>query len=178
MSSMTTPAARIVVGVDDSRSGLAALRWAVNEARSAGVELLAVRCWELGLPRHGGRRRHRASRPHPHIVLDIDGFEQCRVCAELVRRSLRLAGGGEPSDIHVTIATPEGEPGQVLTTLAGPGDLLVVGREPELNLNRMVYGSVSGYRREHARCPVFVVDPGDIGLAGSSAESDTTEVTR
>lgn len=174
MSDITTPATRIVVGVDDSRSGLAALRWAVNEARSAGVELLAVRCWELGLPRPGGRRRHRSSRPHPHIVLDMDGFEQCRVCADLVRRSLRLSTGSDPSDIQVTISTPEGEPGEVLTKLAGPGDLLVVGREPELNLNRLVHGSVSGYCREHARCPVFVVDPGDAGPAGSHVTEATS----
>jgi len=158
----TDRTARIVVGVDDSPGGFAALRWAINEARSTGIELVAVRSWALGLPRHGGRRRNRLSRPHPHLVLDFDGFEQCQGCAELVRRSLRIAAGGPPSDIQVTIKTPEGEPGAALTHIAEPGDLLVVGRDTEPSLRRFVHGSVSSYCREHARCPVFVVSADEL----------------
>ena len=44
---------RVVVGVDDSPAGSAALRWAVRFARSRGAQLVAVRVWGLGMRRHG-----------------------------------------------------------------------------------------------------------------------------
>jgi nucleotide-binding universal stress UspA family protein len=52
---------RIILGVDDSPSGRAALQWAVSQARIREAQLVAVRSWALGLPRHGGRH-------HRHIV--------------------------------------------------------------------------------------------------------------
>lgn len=167
---VTVGMTRIVVGVDDSPGGFAALRWAISEARSSGIELVAVRSWALGLPRHGGRRRSRLTRPHPHIVLDFDGFEQGRRCEELVRRSLRIAAGGPLTDLRVTVQTPEGEPGAVLTNVAQPGDLLVVGRDTEPSLKRLLHGSVSSYCRENARCPVFVVSADDLSADDLSAD--------
>ena len=76
---------RVIVGVDDARPGLAALVAATNLARSAGSELVAVRAWALGLPRHGGRRLRHLSHPHVGAVLrpgsaDLDSAaigEQC-----------------------------------------------------------------------------------------------------
>lgn len=147
---------RIVVGVDDSPGGLSALRWAAAQARACGAQLVAVRSWGLGLPRHGGRR-HRAF-SHPHVVLRFDGFEQLENSAEIVRRSFRLAVGGLPRDVTVTVMTPEGDPGTTLTGIAsGDGDLLVVGREPALSLRQLLHGSVSRYCSGHARCPVVVI---------------------
>jgi hypothetical protein len=75
---------RIIVGVDDSPGGLAALRWAVSQARNTHAPLVAVRSWTLGLPRHGGRRRRRPEHvPHPHIVLGFGGLEQRSASARL-----------------------------------------------------------------------------------------------
>ena len=42
---------RVVVGVDDSPAGLAALRWAMSFARSRGAQLVAVRVWGLSMRR-------------------------------------------------------------------------------------------------------------------------------
>ncbi|HEX5291858.1 MAG TPA: universal stress protein [Streptosporangiaceae bacterium] len=151
---------RIVVGVDDSPSGLSALRWATARARASGAPLVAVRSWALGLPRHGGRR-HRAL-AHPHVVLRFDGFEQLEKSAEIVRRSFRLAVGGLPRDVTVTVMTPEGDPGTTLTGIASDdGDLLAVGREPALSLRQLLHGSVSRYCSGHARCPVAVIPAAD-----------------
>jgi nucleotide-binding universal stress UspA family protein len=62
---------RVVVGIDDSAGGLAALERAVSMARSAGAHVVAVRSWDIGLPRHGGRRlRHRG---HHGVVLFYHG---------------------------------------------------------------------------------------------------------
>jgi nucleotide-binding universal stress UspA family protein len=149
---------RIVVGVDDSPGGLAALRWALGQARGAGAQLVAVRSWALGLPRHGGLRRRRRVRAHQHVVLHFDGFEQRQASAELIRRSLRAVAGGIPEDVTITVATPEGEPGATLTGIAtGDHDLLVVGHERAQGIRHILHGSVSRYCSGHAQCPVVVV---------------------
>src|SRR5260370_20193446 len=107
---------RIVVGVDDSRGGLSALRWAVREARISTSQLVAVRSWALGLPRHGGRRHRR--KKHSPVVLLFAGNEQQSESAEIVRQAFRRAVGGVPRDVGLIIETPEGRPGQCLLACA------------------------------------------------------------
>src|SRR5579859_6904140 len=115
---------RVVVGIDDSPGGLAALRWAVDLARSTGAPLVAVRVWALGLPRHGGRRRRGDGRRH--VVLAFQGAEPRAAAAKLTRRAFHAATGGIPSDLDVRIETPEGNPGPVLTQLALASDDVLV----------------------------------------------------
>ncbi len=128
---------RVIVGVDDSPGGLTALRWAVELARSANAPLVAVRVWALGLPRHGDGRGH--------VVLAFAGAEPRQAAVRLVRQAFRTAVGGVPGDVDVTIETPEGSPGPVLTQLASASDMLVVGTTPGHGLKRTVHGSVSAY---------------------------------
>jgi len=45
---------RVLVGIDDSPGGLAALRWAIGFARSRSARRVALRARAPGLPRHGG----------------------------------------------------------------------------------------------------------------------------
>jgi nucleotide-binding universal stress UspA family protein len=165
---------RIIVGVDDSPGGLAALRWAISQARNAHAPLLAVRSWALGLPRHGGRRRRRPAHVrHPHTVLWFDGFEQREASAGLISKAFQLVAGGIPRDVTVTVQTPEGDPGAVLTDVFGAGgDLLVVGRDRRPAVQRLLHGSVSNYCREHARCPVVIV-PAEPGRNADSAREET-----
>jgi len=146
---------RIVVGVDDTAGGLAALRQAVGLARDSGSQLVAVRSWELGLPRHGGRRNRHAR--HLATGVSYHGTQQRANSRHLVRQALRAAGGGLAPDVPVTIRTPHGDPGVALTTIARAGDVLVVGTEPRHNMRRLVHGSVSDYCRAHAHCRVVVV---------------------
>ena len=147
---------RIIIGVDDSPSGLAALRWAVSEARNRQAQLVAVRSWALGLPRHGGRHhRHLA---HPRVVLFFNGAEQRDVSAKLVRDAFRSATGGRPRDVAVTVWTPEGDPGAALTSIAThDGDMIVVGHQHGPGWWHAHHGSVSRYCRLHAACPVVLV---------------------
>jgi len=147
---------RIIVGVDDSPGGLAALRWAVHRAQARHCQLIAVRAWALRLPRHGGRRirddRHR------HVVVSFAGSVQRSTAGAVIQRSFQLTSGGIPADVPVRIATPEGDPGTVLTGMAQrDGDLLVVGTRPGHSARHAVHGSVSGYCARHARCPVAVI---------------------
>lgn len=162
---------RVIVGVDDSQAGLAALRWAVRRARSSGASLVAVRSWALGLPRHGGRHRRRLA--HLGVVLYFDGAEQRAASGKLVRRAFQIANGGLPGDVTVTVRTPEGDPGAALTRVAARfGDLIVVGEDHVPRWRRAREGSVIGYCVRHSSCPVVVVPAGhdgqDDGPAGRS----------
>src|SRR5215470_5767240 len=153
---------RVIVGVDDSPGGLSALRWAVELARSADAPLVAVRAWALGLPRHGGLRRHGDGRGH--VVLSFAGGEPRQAAARLVRQAFRAAVGGVPGDVDVTIETPEGNPGPVLTQFAsGSCDVLVVGTTPGHGLKRAVHGSVSAYCSAHLPGQVSVIAAGPPG---------------
>jgi nucleotide-binding universal stress UspA family protein len=149
---------RVIVGVDDTDAGLAALRRAVELARANGVPLVAVRSWALGLPRHGGRRlRHLV---HKHLVLYFSGQEQEDAAAELIRDVLRRAVGSLPAGLDLTVRTPAGDPAVALTAIAGePGDILVIGHRVALSARGIVHGSVTAYCVRHARCPVEVVAP-------------------
>lgn len=150
---------RVVVGIDDSPGGLAALRWAVDFARSRRAALVAVRAWGLGLPRHGGRRLRGDGRGH--VVFAFRGAEPRQAAAELTRRALRTVAGDTSEDLDITIETPEGDPGPVLTTTASAGtDVLVVGTAYRGGLKRIVHGSVSAYCSRYSRCPVAVVESG------------------
>lgn len=150
---------RVIVGVDDNRPGLAALAAATKLARSSGAELIALRAWALGLPRHGGRRMRHLS--HPHVVISFSGSEQCTAASVLTHRAFAAALGGMPSEVAVTIKTPGSDPALALVAIASePGDVMVVGRcqgRPGDLLRRLVHGSVSSYCTRHARCPVLVV---------------------
>ena len=154
-------AGRIIVGIDDSPGGLAALRWAVELARSANAPLVAVRAWALGLPRHGGLRRHGDG--HSHVVLAFAGAEPRQAATKLVRHAIRIAVDGDPGDVDVTIETPEGNPGPVLTQFAsGSCDVLVVGTTPGHGLKRAVHGSVSAYCSAHLPGQVSVIAAGPL----------------
>jgi nucleotide-binding universal stress UspA family protein len=150
---------RVVVGVDDSPGGLAALRHAVDMARAGHAPLVAIRSWGLGLPRHGGRRRRRVGSDHGPLVPFFNGAEQRQKSAQLIRLAFGDSVGGIPRDIAVAIRTPEGDPGRVLAEFASAGDVLVVGTGRDQAVKRFMHGSVSHYCSVHARCPVVVVVP-------------------
>jgi nucleotide-binding universal stress UspA family protein len=150
---------RVVVGVDDTKSGLAAVATAIRLARSYEAKLVAVRSWELGQPRHGGRRMRHLR--HPHVVLTFSGSEQNAAARVLVHRVFGAVGDGTPSSLD--IQTPECDAALALVGIASqPGDILVVGTNSGHPARRIVHGSVSRYCARHARCPVVVVPEGGL----------------
>lgn len=158
LAAVATPGGRIIVGIDDSPGGQAALRLAVAQARISNARLVAVRSWALGLPRHGGLRHRRLGPVHPHIVLHWDRTMQTEASRDFVDDCFADAVGGIPRDVGLTVKTPEGEPGAALAGIAtAEGDVIVVGQEAQLTVRRVLHGSVSRYCRKHARCPVVAV---------------------
>ncbi len=147
---------RVIVGIDDSAAGLAAIAAATELARSHHAQLVAVRAWALGLPRHGGRRLRHLS--HRHVVLSFSGAEQRDAATILTRRTFRAAIGRMPADVGMTIETPDSDPAVALVSAASkPGDVIVVGTGGGHPLRHLVHGSVSRYCTKHAGCPVIVV---------------------
>ena len=171
MAAGTLPAAapqiadgQVVVGVDDSPGGLAALRWAMRYAQERRKRLVAVRAWELGLPRHGRRRQLPNARQY--VIFAFAGLESRDAASRLARAALRAAGG-PPSGLPVAIETPEGNPGHALTRMAPAGDsVIVVGTTSGHHLKRAMHGSVGGYCAKHAACPVVIVPDGRIRRVG------------
>ena len=113
------------------------------------------------LPRRSRQALCQPRREHPHVILYF-GAQEHHERGELVREAFRTAAGGPPPDIAVTIETPEGDRGLMLTEIAtAEGGILVVGKERGQPMKHLVHGSVSSYCCEDARCPVVVVPPAE-----------------
>lgn len=122
---------RVVVGVDDSLSGLAAIRVAVAEARRRSLPLLAVRARTSG----------------------IASLESGIVAAAFLE-----ALGALPSDVQVEqriSILPVKD--ALCTAAADPRDLLVVGTSGKGVWHALWSGSVLHAVSCGARCPVLAV---------------------
>ncbi len=143
---MSSAVGRVVVGVDGSAGSLQALRFAVHEARAAGALLVPVIAW---LP-PGGDIANRSYPPALARELRTDAEQQ-------LVAAFNAALGGMPADLSVRMQVVRGRAARVLVALADqPGDLLIIGRGHGL-VRRALYGSVSRYCVNHARCPVVAV---------------------
>jgi nucleotide-binding universal stress UspA family protein len=120
---------RVVVGVDGSRASMAALRWAVEEARLRGAVLETVHVfentpvWRLSV--------HPQERDEP-----VEHFSDVEVDAVMVE------------DRH---------PERVLVERAQGADMLVVGSRGLGDVSQMLLGSVSHHCAVHAPCPLVII---------------------
>jgi nucleotide-binding universal stress UspA family protein len=134
----------IVVGVDGSDGSNAALRWAIDEARTRRAPLDAVVAWQYPvlttLPAYGS----------------MPSVEQMEATAqESLERAIAAAGGADGVTVRELVA--EGPAGPALVAAATDADLLVVGSRGHGAFAGMLLGSVSQYAVVHAPCPVVVV---------------------
>lgn len=134
----------IVVGVDDSASARAALRFALEEGLARGVGVEVITTWVLdGTIRDRITDRMLADEAHvvrvrqDQILQEVtDGMPELPVISQVV---LHDAGGGP------------------LVEAAKDAAILVVGSGRKNVLARAFLGSVSEYCVRHARVPVVVV---------------------
>ncbi|WP_436656476.1 universal stress protein [Micromonospora sp. URMC 103] len=111
-----SPAPRVIVGVDRSFAGLAALRTAVRLARRDGAYLHAVRAWTF-VPVW-----------RPGTMPWLWQEDLARAARAYVREAFDAALGGVPHDVPVRLVAEQGYAGQVLVDHAcRANDLLVVG---------------------------------------------------
>ncbi|MEU4744546.1 universal stress protein [Actinosynnema sp. NPDC023658] len=128
-------ARRIIVGVDSSAAGAAALEWAVRHTQQGGVVIAVSVC---------GMRTPEGN---------VDVFHSAR--SRMVRDALgRVTSAG---GVRVEQSVLDGEPGPTLVELAGEADGLVLGRHGYSRGGITILGSVIRHCLEHATCPVVVV---------------------
>ena len=132
---------KIIVGVDGSEHSIAALRWAVEEARLRDVEVVALCAWEF-----------------PHALNPVTMFtmkaEPFRAEAEaILERSIAAAN---PGSAAVNPQIVEGTAALRLVEASADADLVVVGSRGRGGFGGLLLGSVSQHLTAHARCPVLV----------------------
>jgi nucleotide-binding universal stress UspA family protein len=133
----------VVVGVDGSAIGEAAIATAFDEASWRGAELVAVHSWREHPAERGETGRSAAARESEHELL-----------AE------RLAGWQEKyPDVAVRRVLAEGAPVECLLDAAGHAQLVVVGSRGRGGFAGMLLGSTSQALIHHATCPLLVVRP-------------------
>ncbi|WP_406005188.1 universal stress protein [Streptomyces sp. NBC_00637] len=138
-----TTGGRVVVGVGEKGTESAALHFAVQEARTRGATLDAVRAWRC--PAH-------ESTDHPLLAGEPSRLHE-QHAADILEEALKSA----PTDVDVERRTVEGPARRVLLAASSEADLLVVGarRNPGylgLQLGRVAHGVL-----HHAVCAVAVV---------------------
>jgi nucleotide-binding universal stress UspA family protein len=134
---------RIVVGVDGSPSSMAALRWAIRQAKLTRSSLDAVTAWRL--PSGYGLA------PTADGATDFEGDAM-----KILTDALNEVSGAE-SDVVIRPSVLEGHPADILVWSARSADLLVVGSRRHGGFPSALLGSVSHYCVYHASCPVLVI---------------------
>lgn len=141
----------VVVGVDGSGNASAALRWALDDARTHRRRVHAVLCYG-----EGGSHRH------PTIPsMAAEQAERAERRLAVIIDTVASAGDADVITTEVVAVTTGGVDEALLAAAEG-ADLLVVGRSGKGRALRFALGSVSSRCVERATCPVVVVpDPSD-----------------
>jgi len=126
----TQPIPRVIVGVDRSIAGLAALRFAATEARRRAVPLHALRI---------------------QASIAVGDFTE-------IDAAFADAFGGWPADLEIHRELLLGPVAEALVRRAvHPGDLLIVGTRGRGWWHACWAGSISRSCLRTARCPVLIV---------------------
>ena len=137
----------IVVGLDDSPSGMAALQWAAAEAIRSHAVLRAVHAlsWPFGVEHADGA---------------LAGRQLSRAEVEVAYRAsiTRVFDAIRPRPDWI-IQFADGEAGPVLVRQSEKATALVIGTPSHVGLGRLLIGSVAQYCLSHANCPVVAVPP-------------------
>jgi nucleotide-binding universal stress UspA family protein len=132
---------QIVVGVDGSEHSIAALRWAVEEARLRGSEIVALCVWEFP----------HALNPVTMFTIEAEPFE-----ADAKAALDRALAAVAPGSAKVTSRIVEGSAALRLLEASAGAELVVVGSRGRGGFGGLLLGSVSQHLAAHARCPVLV----------------------
>lgn len=133
---------RIVVGIDHTPNGMAALRWAARQAVLRGWDLVALRAFRL------------PGRPERVLEADLDG--ERRAAHDRAQTWVAGAVRGLDDDVldrlRVRVRTVDGEIVPVLATASASAALLVVGTP--CSEDRALVDELD----ERAACPVVHVE--------------------
>ena len=135
----------IVVGVDGSEHGEAALALAAEEAFLRGAHLVIVSVWDAPVVMS------------PQYVYPAEMFEDLRTLAE----SFVQAAVARVAELQPQVACEgkamEGQAASILLKEAEQAGMIVVGSRGRGGFSSLLLGSVSQQVVHHAPCPVLVV---------------------
>ncbi len=134
----------VVVGIEGTRAGRAALEWAFREGMLRGVPVKVVHAWNQ-------------SAGH-----DVEGMRASACMVVAAVSEAERAIGGRPEVIE---CSRPGTAARVLLEESRTADVLVVGRGHRLGMVDVVGRSVSAEVVRHATCPVVVVPDASAGPA-------------
>ena len=144
---------KIVVGVDGSDASKDALRWAVDEARLRGAQVVAVNAWQLPAAAPDiGPMMATATGPYEFAELVPQLEESARLLVEGAVQEI----AGSAAGVEIQSVAVEGPPARVLIDAARDADLLVVGSRGHGGFTGLLVGSVSLQAVQHAPCPVVI----------------------
>lgn len=145
----------IVVGVDGTPAGAAALAWAAREAELREAELKIVHVWQIDAA------VAMAGAEVPWMAYETDARSNAgRWVADTI-------GAEDASGAPRRIDVVQGAPGPTLVEASREAAMLVVGTRVHTGISRVLFGSVSHYCLTHAQCVVVAVP--------STAGHDTTD---
>jgi nucleotide-binding universal stress UspA family protein len=138
---------KIVVGIDGSDASKEALRWAVEDARARGAEVVALHAYEVPAP---------AADASPVAPVDLPALvgEAHEGALQFVTDVVAEIAGNSVS-VDVAPIAVEDTPASALLDAARDADLLVVGSHGH-GLSGLLLGSVSLECAQHAACPVLI----------------------
>lgn len=139
---------RVVVGLDGSAGGRAALRFALDEAARTGAELVALHAWQAPAPvdittldpaAHTLVREYLVSRADEHVHALVDETRD-----------------EHTADVPVRVEVVQDQAAHALLHRGEDADLIVVGSRGRGGFTGLLLGSVSQTVLHHARVPVVV----------------------
>ena len=138
---------RIVVGLDDTPTARAALRWATRQARLTGATVRAVHVidWPIGIEAYGS------------IEVAEDGLLPEEKVSAPYRRGIRRVFEEASPDPGWQLQFAEGDTGPVLVAEAADADLLVIGTRTTPDWTCDFSGPVAHRCLSHMTCPVVAV---------------------
>lgn len=139
-------ASRVFVGYDGTGASIAAVKWAVEEARLRRARLHIVTCYDIppvddvvyGSPPHAD-------------------FEASFLAARRVAHEMQEAIEFEEPSVEVAVQITAGSPAMELLAEAATRDLIVIGASRHHRSQAILFGSTGRQLARHQTCPLVVV---------------------
>lgn len=142
------PVGAVTVGVDGSSGSVAALRWALGEARLRKASLRIIHVYAYGYI--GGANRYNMG------SMSVDVGDLHRAAEELLESTTHELIASA-TDLNISCEVIEGSAATVLVDAVTADDLLIVGSRGHGGFSGLLLGSVSQQCVHHSPCPVVIV---------------------